>query len=550
MGNKVSRRGFMKSAAAAGAMLAAGGLVAGCATGAPQKNTVDEMSWDKEVDAVVIGSGTGLYTALKLHDLGSEVLVLEKSDKLGGSTAISGSVVWAVNNALMQEEGIVDSREEGLEYIRIGSGDTYSPELAEAFIDIINETCEEVSRLAGVKWMMSKGRMDYRSELPGGKGPGRAIHPVVEKEGGSPAGLLGTALIAAIETAGIETMLMTPATRLITRALPDGGSEVIGVTAQAKSGAINIRTRKGVVLAAGGFDWNEEMLTHYVRGPVYGSWGVPQAVGDGQKMAMAIGADMHLMTGAWWSPGHKIDYKTARDGQVPSPSAAINDCIRRGAICVNKKGMRFMNEASDYDSLGRVFCSRDCGTEVRGWAHLPAYLICDATTVAKYPMGKSAKPGEPGAVYTPYDSIEALAVGVGVDPAALRKTVDEFNTNAADGLDPEFGRGQDEFGQEYLRVDFDYEGAKRTLAPLESPPFYASEIVPVVLGTMGGVHVNAKAQAQHVDGSVIGRLYAQGNNAGVGVGGEFYAGAGATVAPGLAFGDIAARDLSTLETWA
>ncbi|MEG0323387.1 MAG: FAD-binding protein, partial [Raoultibacter sp.] len=374
-------------------------------------------------------------------------------------------------------------------------------------------------------------------------------HPVLEKEGGSPAGLLGTALIAAVEAAGIEMMLSTPATRLVTRMQPDGSIEVIGVTAQAKSGAINIRARKGIVLAAGGFDWNEAMLTHYVRGPVYGSWGVPQATGEGQKMAMAIGADMQLMTGAWWSPGHKVDFEKARKDQVPGSAAAINDCIRRGSICVNKSGKRFMNEASDYDSLGRVFCSRDCGPEVRGWTHLPAYLICDATTVAKYPMGKGAKPGEPGAVYTHYDSIEALAVGIGIDPAALKKTVDEFNANAQEGIDPEFGRGQDEFGQEYLRVDFDFEGAKRTLAPLETPPFYASEIVPVVLGTMGGVHVDAKAQAQHVDGSAIGRLYAQGNNAGVGVGGEFYAGAGATIAPGLAFGGIAAKEIAALEAW-
>ena len=532
-----------------GGALALGGLalsvLGGCSDGTDTVPSAEE--WDEEVDVVVVGAGSGVYTALRTNASGLKTLVLEKSDRPGGSTSFSSSVVWVPNNDVMKQAGYTDSREEALEYIAAGSADTYLPELAEAYVDTINTAATNITELAGVQWAMWAGGIDYRSSLPGGKEFGRSLVPRVET-GATTAGVLELHLIDAATAAGIEIRTSTPAVELLTRTDDAGVREVIGVVADGANGRLRIKARVAVVMAAGGFDWNDDMMANYLRVPARHSWGVPEATGDAHKMAMRIGSDMRFMNEGWMSPGYKEEHEEAKAQGLSRLASAIRDYGRPGLIYVNKHGKRFTNECANYDSVGRSFCSIESGFEPRGWEHLPAYAIADQTAVDKYALA-AGEPGKPGTCFKSYDSLTALAEALGINADELTATVARFNDNAAKGLDPDFGRGQDYFGQNYSGTDKDFEGPARTLRPLTTAPFWAAELVPVVLGTSGGIKTNAKSQALDTDGNVIARFYALGNCAGQGCGGAFYTGGGGTIGPALAFGELAAVDIANLQPW-
>lgn len=522
----------------------ASSLLGGCSGAASSSSA---KSWDKEADLVVVGAGTGLYTALRAREEGLSVIVLEKGAKPGGSTLYSSSVVWAPANKLMEQNGDKDSKADALAYLAAGSGETYLPDHAEAFVDNVNIALDNVTRLTGVEWVYWAPGIDYRSDLPGGRTIGRSLCPKVEKDQAI-AGVLGGALVSSAEKAGVEIMAKTPATQLVTRVSDDGSIEVLGVVAKDGKSEMKIRAKRAVVMSSGGFDWNESMMKTYLRVPALYSWGTPDGTGDGQRMAMKAGCDLSFMNEAWLSPGYKVEYEEARAMGASKLSTAIRDDCKRGVIYVNKHGKRFTNECSNYDSVGRSFCALENGVEPRGWQNLPAFAIADQAAVDTYGLN-GGKPGQPGAAFKQYSSIEELAQACGIDAAGLAEELARYNDHARNGSDPDFGRGQDYYGQHYVGGDSNYEGAARTLAPLETGPFWAAEVVPVVLGTMGGMKIAANARVLDTDGNEVKRLFAHGNCAGVGCGGAFYAGGGGTLGPSLAFGEIAAAQLSSLEAW-
>lgn len=544
-----SRREVVGAAGAAAAIAAAG--LAGSMAG--QARADEQASWDQEADVVVIGGGTGLYTALRARKAGLDVVLLERNGFVGGSTLFSSSVVWAPCNDVMAANGAEDSREEALEYIQAGAGDTYIPELAEAYVDNINTAVRNISDYAGVTWGYWVGGIDYRPELPGGKQIGRSLVPLADSTvdptaGPSATAALVSALEPAVEEAGVDVLLNTRAKSLVTREAEDGTVEVLGVRAEGPDGAVSVKARKAVVMACGGFDANDEMMATYLRCPVKYSWGGAYSTGDGHKMAMRIGADMRFMNDAWMSPGYVVEREACKAAGSAMFSTAISDYGKPGLIYVNKHGKRFVNECSNYDSVGRSFVCLEEGIEPRGWQNLPAFAICDQACVDAYALN-SGEAGAPGESFQSYETLDELAEACGIDADALKATVEEFNANAEQGLDPDFGRGQDYFGQHYQRIDTEKEGAFRTLAPLTQAPYWAAEIAPTILGTMGGVKVDEKAQAIDTDGNVIARLYAHGNCAGFGCGGAFYAGGGGTIGPSLALGEVAASQIEALEDW-
>ena len=135
-----------RQALQAGGALAFGALAAGMLGGcASTSASSTERTWDKEADVVVIGAGTGLYTALRTQKAGLKTIVLEKAEQAGGSTIYSSSVVWAPANDLMKQAGDADSREDALAYIEAGSGETYLPEHAAAFVDTVNTAISNIA---------------------------------------------------------------------------------------------------------------------------------------------------------------------------------------------------------------------------------------------------------------------------------------------------------------------------------------------------------------------------------------------------------------------
>jgi 3-oxosteroid 1-dehydrogenase len=527
----LSRRGFLGGTVAAVAVSAAGPL--GCA-GDEAEGLVP--NWHREVDVVVIGSGTGLVGGLVAATSGAEVVALEKRAIAGGSTGHSGGVAWIPNNDLMRAEGIEDSRENALLYLEHLAQGQADRALIEAFVDAGPEMVNFVEAHTTIRWRLSTimgDSADYHPEWPGAVQRGRSIEPSAER-----VGLFGPELIEGLrrgfETVGGEILFETPAERLILRATPGGSREVIGVEARRDGQPFFVKARRGVHLAAGGFDWDFEMKQHFLRGPTVYTLGAGGNTGDGIRMAMAAGADLRNMNEVWGISVYKGEAEPVKEHRMGATLNAEMEKRSAGSIIVNARGERFQNEAADYDSTWRSYHTWENWGEL-GYRNLPAFLLFDSKVRQKGRIAGVAAEGRLPDWVIEAPSIAELAKRAGIDSEGLLQTVARFNVFAKELRDPDFTRGEssyDRFGQADKSI---------TLAPLDQAPFYAAEISPADVGTCGGARVNANAQVLDPFGSPIGGLYASGNNAGIGSPGSSYGGGGGSIGPAMAFAYIAGR---------
>lgn len=526
---KVGRRGFLAGAAIGVAAIGVKSLT-GCDDG-PGGNGGDTCpeptspwKWDREVDVVVVGAGTGLTAALAAAVAGSQVLVLEKSAEIGGSTKLSGGIAWVPNNPVGKAAGHEDSREDALAYLRKVARGQADDELLEAFVDGGPRMVSFVAQHTTLNWQVAPLLGDYHTEWPGAKVAGRSIGPdqgVVFQQGPE----LIQGLADGVVAAGGEILTGTPVVRLIHRVGADGTSEVLGVEALSEGAPLRIRANQGVVLAAGGFDWDPTLKLHFLRGPADHTLGHPGNTGDGVRMAMAVGADLRNMNECWGGVVYKAEAEALAAEGKP---ATLNALIQRrmpGCITVNRYGRRFCNEASPYDPAWLAFLGWENWGDLAD-SNLPAFHVSD----------KKSKPSTATGVFQA-DTLAELGVKMGVDSDALVATVAEFNNHVAAGGDPLFHRGESAYELGY----------GPTLAMIDKPPFFAVEVAPADLGTCGGPRVNGNAQVLNPLGQVIGRLYASGNNAGVGGPGAGYGGGGGTIGPAMAFAFLAGSHVAGLD---
>lgn len=521
-----TRRGFLAGATLGVAVMGVRSLT-GCDEGSgsgPCGDDVTPETWDREVDVIVIGSGTGLVAALSAAVAGSQVLVLEKSAEIGGSTKLSGGVAWVPNNPVGKAAGLDDSREDSLEYLREVARGQADDELLEAFVDFGPEMVTFVEQNAPLTWQVAPLLGDYHTEWPGAKVSGRSIGPdegVIFQQGPE----LVNALATGVTQAGGEIQTSTQVTRLIHRVGVDGTPEVLGVVAVSEGRTLRIRANQGVVLAAGGFDWDLALKRHFLRGPSEYTLGHPGNTGDGIRMAMAVGADLRNMNECWGGVVYKVEAESLRAEGKPATLEALIQRRMPGCITINRHGRRFCNEASPYDPAWLAFLGwENWGTLAD--RNLPAFHVSD----------RKSKPSATVGVFQA-DTLADLASAIGVDPDALAGAVAEYNQNVAAGGDPLFHRGESAYELGY----------GPTLAMVDKPPFYAVEVAPADLGTCGGPRVNGNAQVLNPMGAVIGRLYAAGNNAGVGGPGAGYGGGGGTIGPAMTFAFIAGRHVAGLQ---
>ena len=535
LGRRSLLRGLGGTAAAA--PLLAGGEAAGEA----------RPRWDRTVDVVVVGSGTGLCGALVAASHGLKVLVLEKSELIGGNTVVSGGVLWVPGNRIMARHGLSDSRDQALTYMRHLAQGQADPELLESFYDHGADMADFVEQATDLRWIVAGAEVtpprpsDYHPTWAGSL-PGRSLLSEAMAPGTHAAGgvrLIG-ALQAACEKKGVEILPATPAVRLITQAGPDG-VEVAGVEAapaDAPGGAhLRIRATRGVLVASGGFERNWDMKRHFLRGPSPYTLGSETNTGDGIRMGMALGADLRNMNEVWGISVYKAEGE--RNGDVRA-GISLNAQIERGnagTLCVNRHGERFGNESADYDTSWRTYHTFENWLET-GYRNIPAFLIADQAVRERATLA-GARPGQTLPDYVvSADSLDALADRLGIDKAGLAATVARFNKFAAEGKDPDFHRG--ESGYDTLG------GMRRPLAPLTKAPFYGIELSPADIGTCGGLRVNGKAQVVDVFGQPIRRLFASGNTTGVGGPGALYGGLGGTLGPAMTFAFIAGTGLAGL----
>jgi succinate dehydrogenase/fumarate reductase flavoprotein subunit len=543
----------------------------------------DNQNWNLEADVVVLGSGGAAMTAaITAHDFGAkDVVILEKSGMVGGTTAMSGGMLWIPNNHHQQAAGIADSDEDIVTYLDSLAPGMLDPETLWAFMQGGPEMLRYLADKTPVRLVAFSDFPDYQSYAPGAKpdggrsldneafaferlgkwatrvNPSKMAYPLrgslmeatrglldeetlAERERGDYRGLgqaLAGSLFMAVIDRGIPVEFEKRARKLV-----KDGDRIIGVIAEDASGKdFRVRARRGVVIATGGFEWNEELVRTFVRGPLTGPVSVPENEGDGLLMAIEAGAKLGNMQNAFWMQS-VLEYEPQHRAAKPNYLLGSDERARPGAILVNRKGRRFVNEAANYNALGKALHAFDAGTHT--YANLPYWLVIDQRNKDKYHNFSSAPGAPPPAFMLQADTLEELAEKAGIDPAGLVAEVAHFNDMVRKGHDDDFNRGDSTYDNFYMWGDMDFDPPYRTLGVIDQGPFYAVKMEAGALGTAGGPKTNADGQVVDWNGNPIPGLYAAGN-AMAAVLGEIYGGAGGTLGPGMTFGYLAGKHLGT-----
>ena len=348
---------------------------------------------------------------------------------------------------------------------------------------------------------------------------------------------LGNALLGGLRLAAneknIPVLLEAPLIELVSEK-----GRVTGALIRRKGKEIRIRARKGVILAAGGFDKNQEMRD--ANAPLYRnaqlSGGTAGNTGDSIRAAIGVGADTMNMHSAWAAP---VFYVPGEDrGRLCTIERALPGCLM-----VNQSGDRYLNEAASYHVVGQQMAKREAD---HGDAS-PSWFVFDYRYRHSYPVGPLLplmpdwlQRGEVRSILKKGRTVEELAIAMGVDPARLVATMTRYNEFAAKGEDPDFRRGEAAYDKMYGDPSVT---PNPCLRPLVKAPYFAMPIYPGDIGTNGGLKTNHLAQVVGTDGKPITGLYAAGNNAASAMG-ESYPGAGVTIGPALTFGYIAAKQIT------
>lgn len=542
-----------------------------------------------DFDLVVVGSGAGGMTAaLTGAAAGARVLLVEKAARYGGSTALSGGGIWAPNNPTLLRRGLGDDPVDVKRYLHAVIGDRVPADRIDTFAAAAPQALDFLEKQSKhMRFFWCRGYSDYHPEFPGGRPNGRSIEALpfdkrklgpmeaelLETGIGGPMGLwitatdfhdlnqvtrtwlgkkaflraggrvasnvvrrrrmatTGQALIArlrlALADAGVEVWLDSPVEELTF----DADGRATGAVVARRGTSVPVTARQGVILATGGFDHNPELRAKYLS-EVDHDWsmGAPSNTGDGIRLGSDAGAALDLMDDAWWMPAVELP-----KGRL---FPLVSERSMPGTIIVNQAGRRFTNESAPYVN----FIHDQLRLETSEGGHVPAWFIMDTRARNRYQFAaippRMAFPKSWFGIGTLQSSgsLAGLAEKIGIPPAALAETVARWNSAVGTGRDEEFKRGDSAYDRYYGDPTLD----NPCLNVIDQPPFIAAKLVPGDLGTKGGLVTDAQARVLREDGTVIEGLYATGNTSASVMGNE-YAGAGATIAPSLAFGWVAAR---------
>jgi 3-oxo-5alpha-steroid 4-dehydrogenase len=507
---KLSRRGFLKAALAAGTSAAAVGLV-GCSPKESEGNDVTPMEgvenieWEKTADVVVVGFGAaGSAATIEATKAGARVILLEKTGDGGGATNMSAGIIYMGGGTALQKQlGFNDTRDNMYNYLIAAAGDNPFEEMIGIYCDNsvdLFDWCLEVGMTfdeefapgkyvvtpegTGLQWSGNERNVEYSSRAnpsPRGHTPGTNGQAIFEP------------LKTTVETSGAEVIYQAEMTELI----QDENGRVIGVRATIDGDDSYIKAERGVVLSSGGWVHNDEMLKTYL--PKYftaaNRIGGLEDYGSGIKAAQKIGADLRNMGG----------------GMCSVPVYAYGEAIT-SCILVNRYGRRVAAE--------------DCYASWTGKAVIPekgiAWVIADSKSTENVfdPfIGRTAEP------YATSDTIEGLAEAIGIAPTVLANTVSLYNSMVNAGEDIEFHKSA-----EYL-------------ATIDAPPYAVYDFNISLTASflpLGGLKINGNAQVISAKGEQpIPGLYAAGRTS-CGIYGE-YMGSGTSIGESLTFGRIAGR---------
>lgn len=569
-------------------------------TAATDAGTPGPRQWDHGVDVLVVGSGNGALTAaLCCHELGAtEVLVIEKAARYGGTSARSGGGIWIPCNHYALAAGARDSLAEARAYLDavIPPGET-DPELIDAFLQSGAEMVRFLADRTQVRYHSLAMYPDYFSAAPGARAGHRALEPepfLLDHLGDEWRNLLPThpsmfmqgrigitmaeahqfmatlpgwkrmaarlfldylldfpwrlrTAVARRITCGSAGVARLRAsmrdrgmplwlhTRLLRLVYADG--RVQGAIVDRAGQTLAIRARRAVILAAGGYAKNQSMREQYLPAPTSSSWSaaVDTDTGDAIVAAQQVGARLRHMHGAWWCPTF------VPPGELPQ--LAVIERSLPGSCVVNARGRRLTNEAQNYMTFVLAAQARHTAEDPSS----PAYLVFDARFRRHYiagPLLRSALRPDfrlPRAYFASgflsrARTIAGLADAAGIDRQGLLDTVARMNEYARTGVDAEFHRGDSEYDRHYgdPRIQ-----PNPCLGPIVEAPFYALRMELGDVGTNGGLDIDRDARVRDQRGAPIPGLYAIGNTAaGILV---TYPGPGSSIGPAMVFGYRAAR---------
>lgn len=553
----------------------------------------DEMGFDEQADFVIVGSGAGSMCAgLYMRDHGHDVVLLEKSELLGGVTCKSGGVMWIPNNRFMTRDGVEETPELAQAYIdslaegqRNVPGST--PGKRAAYLEQAPEMLEYLIEQHGMPFDRVPYWPDYYDDRPGGCATSRTVVadlfdlkelgawrkkirpgflplPLMladamnlgavkhewsarwmllrflgrliaqlftgKRRVAAGAALQGRALKKALDS-GVDIRTDSPVTRLI---VTDG--RVVGVETLKEGAPWRIAARHGVLVNAGGFGKNAAMRAEYQpHTSVEWSNATDDDTGDLIQEMHAQGAALHNMD---MMVGYQSTIPPGKENTYVKPGAQRMLCSPH-AVMVDQSGVRYQNEGGSYVAFCRGMLDRNAQVP-----SVPSWGVFDARCVRKYGIAGAKRPGQlkkwqQAGYLKVSDSIAGLAVEIGCDPEVLMNTVERFNGFVRNNHDEDFGRGNRQYDR-WLGDRFNQDGPSETLGTLEQGPFYAVPIVPGDVGTYGGVVTDEYARVLREDGSVIDGLYATGVCT-ASVFGRVYPGAGASIGPAYTFAYIAAK---------
>lgn len=563
------------------------------------------MSNATECDLIVVGSGAaGLATAITAKKRGLDVIVLEKEPVFGGTTALSGGVLWIPMNQHGRKQNPADTADAVRRYMMEETGSFYDEAMVNAFIENGPRMVEFFERETEMKFIPTL-YPDYHPDLPGGAEIGRSILAApydIRGLGQDMARLKlplktitfigmmfnssnadlkhffnvtksltsfvyvakrlanhlkelalyrrainvtsGNALAARLAKSaldlGIPILTGTPARQVL---IEDG--KAIGVLAGGEAGERRIRARHGVVLAAGGFPHDVKRIAqaypHLARGGEHLSPTPKSNTGDGVNMAEAAGAVVDIRFKET-SAWMPVTKVDFGNGEI-GVFPHLLDRYKPGIIGVLKNGKRFTNESNSYHDVGAAMVAA-----CKGQQETAMWLICDKTALGKYGLGyvKPAPMPIGRFIKNGYlfegKTLAELAQKTGINAAALEKTVRDYNVGAVKGQDNQFGRGTTSFNR-YLADPANQPNP--CVAPVQTGPFYAVKVVMGDLGTFDGIKTSVVGEVLKRDGSKIDGLYAVGNDRASMMGGN-YPGAGITHGPNMTFGFVTANHIADL----
>ncbi len=564
----------------------------------------DGQEWDYSYDVVVVGSGNGgLTAALCCYEMGArDVLVVEKSDLYGGTSSISGGGVWIPCNRYAQAAGAADSLEAARVYLRQLITDEEVPDYQlDAYLENGPKMVEFLHQRTRARYTTLDCYPDYYTNLDGAMEGHRSMepepfnadelgeewrrlrrtHPMMHL-----AGVIGITQLEAAQLVGqqpgwwkiaarlgvaylldlpwrfkdryhrrlatgcagvarlraslldrdIPLWLSTPMTRVI-----DSDGKVLGIEVERGGERLRIQARRGVVLAAGGFEHNQAMREQYLPQPTDHRWsaGTRDNTGDAISEGLRLGAKMHRLDEAWWCNTISVPGET-------QPRLSIMEKSYPGSIVVNPAGERFSNESQNYMAFQQETFRKHSAANP---CH-PAWQVFDANFRARYFVGPLynskfmpdwavPKRFEEEGFFARAESISELADKIGVDAEGLTATVAKMNAYARSGVDEDLKRGESAYDRYYgdPRVS-----PNPCLGAIEQAPYYAIRIDPGDFGTQGGMVIDANARVCHEDGHTIEGLYAIGNCSAPTL--PCYPGPGATLGPAMTFAYQAAKSIT------